>query len=243
MSDLTKEQFEELPEFLKKDYSEVEGVYKNIAVMTIKKTANDLDAKLKTSISAKLAQDEQLQAFNELKEKEIREAREQGIEEATRDNKPEIVLKLEREKLADQEKIINEKMVTVNELMAGIATDKKTVIADRLTKSAKEGFEDAFNTLILDLIDINVKTREKTFLNVDGSASSITDDKEFIEYLGTQKLFKALIKGTVTTTGAGLANGGLDGSASKIAPKDMTGKQRMEWKLQDPIAFKKHFNL
>ena len=54
MADLTIEQFEQLPEFLRNDYTEVNGAYKHAGMIKVKQTANDLDAKLKETIAIPL---------------------------------------------------------------------------------------------------------------------------------------------------------------------------------------------
>ena len=243
MADLTKEQFEELPDFIKKEYSEVDGVYKNIALMTVKKTANNLDAELKATKTDFANVNEQLNSFEELKKKELQTARDEAMEEAKKNNNTEVILKLEREKLDDERKILKKDRESMEELQVNIAKEKKTVIADRLSQSALPEFSVAFKELIKSRIVVDKATRERTFLNADGSASSLENEEDFLEYLKTDALFKPMMKGSVTTTGSGLANGELDGSASSKNPKDMTGKERMEFKQRDLAGFKRAFKL
>ena len=243
MKDLTIEEFEQLPDFMKTEYTEVDGAYKSIAVMTIKKTANNLDADLK-SRNTELAQvNEQLNSFEELKAKDIQDTHDKAMEEARKTNNVDVILKLEREKMEDERKILLKDRADIDDLQAGIASDKKTVIADRLTQFATDEGKEAFNLIIQNYIDVNKGTRVRTFLTSDGSASSIENEADFLEYLKTLKIFKPLLKATATTRGGGMANGGLDGSASSVKPKDMTGQQRMEFKKRDPAGFKQAFNL
>ena len=243
MADLTQEEFEQLPESVKAHYTEVEGAYKHIALMTVKKTADNLDADLKKQKNELLNVNEQLHSFEELKTKEIQAAHDKALEEAREANNVDVILKLEREKMEDERKIINKDRAAIDDLQAGIARDKKTVIADRLTQFATDEGKEAFNLIIQNYIDVNKDTRTRTFLTGDGSASSLDNEADFLEYLKTLKIFKPLLKATATTRGGGMANGSIDGSASSKKPEDMTGAERLEWKKRDLAGFKKYYNL
>ena len=214
MADLTAEQFEQLPDFIKSEYTEVEGAYKSIALMTVKKTANDLDAKLKSTQTEYSQTKEQLDSFEVLKEKQLKEQYEQALADAKASNKHDVVLKLEREKLEDERKILMSERESMHELQVNNAADKKKNIADRLTDKATPEGKFAFNLLIQSRISIDPKTQEKTFLNADGSASSITNEAEFMKTLENDEVFKPLLKATVTTQNGGLANGSNGGRAT-----------------------------
>lgn len=242
MADLNSEQYGQLPDFLKEDYTEVDGVYKHAGMLKVKQTANDLDSRLKARDSEFTQLSDRLTASEQAKAQEISEAREAALEEARSNNNVDDILRLEREKLDDEKVRLNlqrEELTKTQESMAG---DKKNNIADRLTSHATEQQKLAFNRLVKDYILVDAGTRQETFLNEDGSASSL-NEQQFIEELKTRPLFKSLMKAGFTTEGGGDANGSLDGSASQKAPKDMTGQERMEWKNRDPVGFNKHFKL
>lgn len=243
MADLTAEEFEQVPDFLKKDYKEVDGVYKNIAVMTVKNTANNLDADLKAERAASAKYKEQLSSIEELNQRQLKEAHDKALETARAENKHDVVLKLEREKLEDERKILQADREGLELLQTNNAKDKKKNIADRLTKSATEEGAYAFNALIQGRIAIDPKTQEKTFLNADGSASSVTDEAEFLKTLEKDKVFMPLMKVTAFNQNGGLLNGGLDSRASNKKPKDMTGSERLQLKKDNPALFKKLFNV
>ena len=63
--------------------------------------------------------------------KKLARADDKAMDEARKTNNVDVILKLEREKMEDERKILLKDRADIDELQAGIASDKKTVIADR----------------------------------------------------------------------------------------------------------------
>jgi len=236
MADLTAEQFEQVPEFLKEDYTEVDGVYKHAGMMKVKQTANDLDTKLKAGeTAAKLAETTKAQEITDAIGAALAKAIEKG------DGKEQ--LRLEREKLDDEARRITESRGELEEIQSSMAGEKKNTIIERLALKASDSGRAAFKRLVKDFIHIDPKTRQETFLNEDGSASSLNEESFYTEFLFKNDVFKTVLKPVVTTTGGGNANGSTDGSATQKAPKDMNSTERLAFKNRDPAAFKAAFKL
>lgn len=238
MSDYTKEQFDELPEFSKKDYVEVDGAYKHIATQTIKKTANELDVKLKASQLESAQARERLASSDALKEEEKARAIEEALELAKKENNHELAFKLEREQMADQLRVLELKQSEFGEKQQAQADTEKTNLAAKLAfKGATQDGSELFNMTIKNYIDIDKESGKRTFLNFDGSASSIEDEDLFIGYLKTWDIFKPIMKGLAPMQNGGNVNGSLDGSADGKSFKDMNGAERLALKNKDPAAF------
>jgi len=239
MADLTKEQFEELPDFLKGDYSDIDGVYKHNDTVKVGGLKTSLDLAYGKRDEAVTA----LSLAEQTKADEISQARELALEEARGKNNTDEVLRLEREKLDDAQKRLDSEREELDGIQGSMATDKQSTIIDRLALKATDDGRAAFKRLVKDFIVVDPKTRQETFLNEDGSASSLNEESFYTEFLIKNPMFKTVLKADITTNGGGNSNGGMDGSAQHKAPKEMTGQERVEFKQRDPAGFKKAFNL
>ena len=140
----------ELPRnlIIKPDYIEIEGVYKHAALMKVKGTANDLDKKLKDVNSQFDDVNARLSSYDELKKEEIKKGIDDAIAKAKSENNVDEILKLERQKLDDERKIIANDRDDLEEVQLGIATDKLKTIADRMSEYATKDGKPAFNRLV-----------------------------------------------------------------------------------------------
>lgn len=211
MADLSSEQYEQLPDFLKDDYKEVDGVYKHAGMMTVKETANNLDAELKSTKGQLTELSEKMSKFESDKATEIENAKAEALKTAKTDKDIEAIEKLYTEKMADLETRVTDRVrnETKNEMTKERAAEK----ADNMAKNiaAKLGVNDDAQADLYDLFKGRIKpseTGEIVFFNRDGSASTMTE-KDFIE--DAKKRHKSLVKADLTTTGGGLANGGGNG--------------------------------
>jgi hypothetical protein len=217
MTDYTKEQFEQLPEFAKKDYVEVEGNYRHAGFAKVKSTADQLDAKAK-NYAAEL---ESLRANEQAK---IDEARKQAFDDAVKSGKTDVVLKqlteqLENEKKtrAEIQKQYEDKINTMSETAKKKATEARI---KGLSSLAADDSRLAFERLLRQYIDANTETMQNVYLDDDGRATSM-NDAEFEASLMKNPLFKPLLKASVTTSGGGNLNGsGSRGGASKTVSRD-----------------------
>lgn len=236
MADLTQEQFEQLPDFLKDDYTEVEGVFKHAGFLKVKQTADRLDARLKES-------EQEKRDAEAAKSAEITKGIEDALALAVEAGDTKAQLRLEREKLDDERKRINEEIEGLNEIRGTMAGEVKKTIIDRLSLKAKDEYIAAVKRMLKDYIEVDSKTRQVTFKNEDGSASSLTEATFYTEFLCKSEVFKSLLKADLPTHGGGQSNGSLDGSASLKKPQEMNSKERAEFATRDPAGFKKAFKL
>lgn len=241
MANLTKEQYEQLPEFIRADYVEVNGVYKhdqeieveslNGKVSSLKLSLDNLDEKMKSAERER--QEEIAKAANEAREKALKEAKE--------NNNVDEILRLEREKLDDERKRMESEKESLTAIKADLAGTKKEAIIKRLSVNATDSGRAAFELLIDKYILIDPETRQETFLNADGSASSLSEE-DFIKELAKNPIFKTVLKAGITTTGGGMANGSTGGSTDHKKLSDMTEKERVEMKNTNPDLFRQLLN-
>lgn len=222
MSDLTSEQFEQLPDFIKTDYQEVDGVYKHAGVLKMKGTLNDLDSKLKTSQTQYEELNSKMSEYDKNKQAEIEEAKSKALEEARSKGDVEAIEKRYQEQMTDLEKRVAEKTredVSKEFTLKGAQAQAQAELSD-IVAGLKPVDDEA-----ADVLKATLRNRQQVaedgkiiYLNDDGSASTL-DKNGFIAELKTAGKFKRLRQGEVATNGGGLASGGLDGGASFSAGK------------------------
>lgn len=233
---LTKEQYDALDESLRAEFEQQEdGSYINVdslKVTGLKTSLDKLDSKMKAEKADRDAETQRL----------VDEARETALEEAKSKNNIDEVLRIEREKLEDEKNRITAQREELTGIKQQLADDKLKNTIDNLANHVVKEFQPAFKVVIKQFIDVSVDSREVTYLNEDGSASSLNKD-QFIKELADRTTFAPMMKGKPTTTGGGLANGGMGGGAASKKPNEMTSAERIEFKQRDPAGFKQAFNL
>lgn len=232
---LTEEVFNTLPDEVKSDYVEHEGLYvtsDSLKVGGLKESLNNLDGKMKTEKSER---EEVLRLATE-------KAREEALEEAKAKNNVDDILRIEREKLVDEESRLNSQREELATVKQSLADDKLSNVIDSLSNHVLDHLKPAFKSIIKSFIDVNIDTRTVTFLNDDGSASSL-NEASFVKELAERPTFAPFMVGKTPTDGNGLANGSNGGSAATKKPKDMTSTERIAFKQRDPAGFKQAFNL
>lgn len=217
MPDLNKEQFDQLPEFIRDDYTEVDGVYKHAGMMKVKQTANDLDAKLKTRDQEYNSLNERMNGFEQQKQSDIDAAKAEALKDAKTQGDVDAIEKLHREQMADLETRVEERTRTAvaTETAQARAVEKANTAAARIAgdcaidKEARELLEEAISKRIKPDESGNV-----IFHNEDGTASSL-DESGFIAEILASKRYKRLTKASPTTTGGGMLNGGGNGGGGR----------------------------
>lgn len=220
---LTKEQFEQLPDFVKSDYTENEGAYVPVAELKVGKLKGSLDA-----LDSKLKNFEQEQA------KKIEEARAKALEEAKTKGDVAEIEKRYQEQMADLEKRTAERVraEVEQELTAKQATQQAASLADKIGLSLGIDKEDgeAIADLIRHRVKIDPVTGKEVYYSADGSALSV-DRAGFEAELKKEARFKRLIKADVTTRGGGFANGS-NGSGSAF-----TGSGKVDGSKDDRAKY------
>lgn len=209
MADLTQEQYEQLPEFARGDYTEVDGVYKHAGMLKVKQTANALDAELKQVKSSNAELSERMTTFEQEQAKKIEQATAEALANAETSKDVEEIKRIHNEKMKDLEARTKEQ--TRAEVLAEIsqnqAIEKANTTASRLAKELAKD-EDAQESL-LTLFEKVIKPGENgevTFFNSDGTASSL-DENGFKAEALKDKRYKWLVKAEPPTKGGGMANG------------------------------------
>lgn len=205
MSDLTQEVFDTLPEPVQGNYELSGEVYvtKDSLKVAALKASLDGACGQRDEVSAKLS------AYEQSKADEIKAAEQAAYDKALADNDFETINKTLQEKLEDAERRNGESQAKFDERMGAIAKDKEAVIISELTLNGSEVGKSALKRLLSGYVKVDPETGTETYLNDDGSASSL-DKKQFIESLKTNELFKPLLRADIVTTGGGLANGSQD---------------------------------
>ena len=203
MADLTQEQFEQLPDFVKGDYEQDGDVYKHAGFLKVKRTANELDAKLKET-SGRLSEYEQKQSERQA------EAERKALEKLKAEGKVDEILADAERRIGETTKQFNER---IDRMANQIKTEKRSAVVSDLAELATDKGRAAFKKLIASRIDVDAETGKVTYLNDDGSASSL-DLAGFKAELLKDDSLSPLLKGDVVTTGGGNAQGSTGGSAS-----------------------------
>ena len=209
MSALSKEQFEQLPDFLQGDYVETDNGYQHGGFVKLKGTLNELDSKYKSTES-------RLTEFEAAQAAKIEEAERIAYEKAKTDGNVDEIEKRYQQQLEDAQKRAGETETQYKKRLEAMANREKSAIATELSSLAIESLSGAFKQLVSSRIDIDTETGKEIYLNADGSASSL-DKAGFINELKNDPLFRPMIKAETHTTGGGEVKGNTDGSAgSKV---------------------------
>lgn len=217
MGDLTKEQFEQLPDFVKNDYQDVDGVYKHAGVVKLKSTLNDLDSKLKTTQSQFEELNGKMSEYDKNKQAEIEAARAKALEEARSKGDVETVEKRYQEQMADLEKRVAAKTredVSKEFTLKGAQAQAQAELSD-IVSGLKPVDDEA-----ADVLKATLRNRQQVaedgkiiYLNEDGSASTL-DKNGFIAELKKAGKYKRLRQAEAAAAGGGLVKGGLDAGGS-----------------------------
>lgn len=212
---LTKEQFDQLPDFVKGDYEQEGEVYRPVAegkLSALKGSLNDLDSKYKQANS-------RIEEIERSKAQEIENARAEALKTARSRGDVETIEKRYQEQMADLEKRNGETMKQFEERIAkmsgAIKTKERSLIVGDIAKELKV-FDDSsklFSKMIQDRIDVDPETGKVTFLDENGGATSL-DKAGFIAELAKDSAYDRLRQANVAT--GGLANGN-NGSKSSGA--------------------------
>jgi len=233
VAELTQEQFEQLPEFVRDDYEQAGEVYRPKAegkVAALKSSLDAMDGKYKTAESRiKEIEDSQAAAIEAAKKEALETARNKGDVSA--------IEKRYQEQMADLEKRSNE---TVEQYKARLEalTDKlktggrKSIIGD-LAAELKI-FDDSkplFEKLIGDRVDVDPETGKETYLDENGGATSL-DKTGFLAELMKDKGFDRMRQAEANKGGLANGNNGNGGGASVTVTRaqwdSMSHAQRSE---------------
>jgi len=179
-------------------------------------------AALKNSLNGAFAERDdikgQLTAREAAEAELIATAKEEAYQDALAKNDTAQATKLLQEKLDDAERRAGETAIKYKERLGAIAKDKESVIISELSLLGTDKGKLALARLLKDYVQIDPETGNETYLNDDGSASSL-NKAQFISSMKENELFKPLLKAGVTTLGGGQSNGSLGVGGTGDRPK------------------------
>lgn len=210
MADLTNEQFGQLPDFAKGDYEQVGDVYRHKAegkASALKVSLDSLDAKSRGF-------EQRIREIEAKSEEDRTRAEQAALDKLKKDGKfDELVADYER-RAGETKKQYEDRIEKMSSRIkaAGRATLVSS-IASNLNVFDKS--RTIFSKLISDRIEIDPETGKESFLNSDGSASSMTLD-EFIAEISGDEAYDALRDANVNRGGNANGDKGGKGGAQKV---------------------------
>lgn len=226
MADLNKEQFEQLPDFLKDSYKADGEVYRHesdFKVASLKSSLDGLDGKLKET-TGKLTEYEQKQSERQA------EAERKALEKLKSEGKVDEIIADAELRIGETKKQFEAR---IEKMTNQIKTEKRSALVSELSEMATPRGKAAFKKLIASRIDVDAETGKFTFLNEDGSASSL-DLAGFKAELMKDDSLSPLLQADIVTNGGGNLNGNNDGGASVKTMKreqfeQLSDKNKMEF--------------
>lgn len=217
MADLTQEQFEALPDFIKTDYQQDGEVYRHSAefkAAKLKSSLDGLDSKLKET-SGRLTEYEQKQAERQA------EAERKALEKLKAEGKVDEILADAERRIGETTKQFQER---IEKMANQIKTEKRSAVVSDLAELATDKGRAAFKKLVASRIDVDAESGKITYLNEDGSASSL-DLAGFKAELLKDDSLSPLLKGDVVTTGGGMAKGSSGGGSASFGKGNFGGSR------------------
>lgn len=235
MSKLTKEQYNELPEFLKSDYVEDGDGYSHAGFLKVKKTADSLDEKGKLAIA-------ELEEIKKGQEEAIEKAKQEAYEKAKAEGDIETVTARHKEQLEDAAKRAFEegKSAASKEFKELEAAKTKENLALKIASSVgiDEFAIDMMKAEIQKQIEVNPEDGSITYLDSDGRATSLDGDNFKAELIKNPR-YGRLIKADLATNGGGASNGGGNGGSAPKGKKwaDFSDSELVALHRADPAAY------
>lgn len=228
MAELSKEQFEQVPDFLQGEYEQNGDVYVHKLegkVGALKGSLNSLDEKYKGT-------ETQLQEFKSQQEEAIRQARDEALQEALTKGQKDEVNKRFQEQMDDlKTRMQSERDHAIaerDEAYGMIKTGKRDSFLSNLRNELDifSDCRDDFDDLVGNLLDFDPKTGKATFFERGGSATSL-DEKGFIDAIKQRPAVQRMMKASPSGQG-GHANGNSSNSNSGGAGNDPRAKKVAE---------------
>lgn len=231
---LTKEQFDQLPDFVKGDYEQDGETYRPVAegkLGALKGSLNELDGKYR-------AANTELQEFKTKGQLAQEAAEAAALERLKKEGKTdEIVADLTR-RHGETVKEFQDRLAVRDQRY--ITTERKSVIGD-VAKELKV-FDDSlklFSKMIEDRIQVDPETGKRTFLDENGGATSL-DMAGLIAELAKDPAFDRLRQANVSNGGQANGNNGNGGGAAK-KPHEYSDADRIELFRTNPAKFRELF--
>jgi len=207
VAELTKEQFEQVPDFLRDDYEQVGDVYRHKAEgksSALKTSLNSLNEKL-SGVNG------ELESIRANQSAAIEKAKADALEQARTKGDVATIEKRYQEQMADLERRMGGELELVKAEKEMLLNQSKQSKREALLSEARAKlrvFDESakiFDRVVGSMIDIDPLTGKETFLSDDGSATSL-DRAGFYAQLEKDPAFARMRQAEVTSTG-GIAQG------------------------------------
>lgn len=190
---LSKEIFDTLPDAVKADYTEHDGAFvptDSLKVSKLKDSLNGLDSKLKD--------------YEKNESAKLEAARAEALDKLKKEGKVDEILADAERRIGETTKQFEERYQRMAE---SIKTEKRSaIVSDLAAELATDKGSKAFKKLVSSRVDVDPESGKVTFLNEDGSASSL-DLSGFKAELLKSDDFEPLLKSGIVTSGGGKVNG------------------------------------
>ena len=211
MSELTVEQYNELPDYAKDAFAQDGDVYIPAKDAKLKSTLNDVDTKYKTTAKELEELKGKLSSIEQEKLDKIEAEKAKALDDAKNKGEKSEAIELYEQQIADlrerTEQEVNSYKTQLETLQSSIYEEKKAkILAELRSEIGINKYAKSFNRLVGDRISIDKDTGKPVFLNEDGSATSLDLNGFKSELLKDEEL-EPYVKGGVVTTGGGNANG------------------------------------
>lgn len=212
---LTKEEYEGLPEKARGAFTQEGDLFVPAKDAKLKQTLNELDSKYKEA-SNKLSEYEQSQAQRQA------EAERKALEKLKAEGKTdEIIADIERR----NGETVKQFQERIERMANQIKTEKRSaLVSDLAAELATDKGSRAFKALVQSRIDVDAETGKVTFLNDDGSASSL-DLNGFKAELMKDDSLSPLLKADLVTQGGGNVKGSNGDGRTSFAQGNMGGSR------------------
>lgn len=241
MSELTQEQFDELPDFAKDAFTQNGDVYIPAKDAKLKSTLDELDGKYKEALKNSESFESRLAEIEKAKQEEIEAAQLEAFEKAKKEGNVDAVEERWQQKLSDAEKRKNDELTALqaklDDLANRIKTEKRNaIVSDLASEIAVPKGSKAFKLLVANRIDVDPSTGELTFLDENGSATSLDLDG-FKGELEKDELFAPLLKSGIVTSGGGNANGSGGSAGQNRKFNEFSAQELVNMRRSDPAKY------
>jgi hypothetical protein len=231
VADLTVEQFEQLPDFVKGDYEQSGEVYRPKAegkAAALKASLDALDGKFKST-------DAQLKEILSKHEEDRTKAEQAALDRLKKEGKVDEIL-ADYERRATETKAQYE--ARIEKLAGQIKTEKRASLVSDIAGQLKifDESKKLFSKLIQDRIEIDPETGKETYLDETGGATSL-DKSGFIAELAKDTAYDRLRSAEANKGGSANGNNSNGGGASKKF-NEYTGAELKAIKDSDPGKYK-----
>lgn len=220
---LSEEVFKTLPEAAQGDYvlDEVTKEYVTADSLKFAGAKKNLDSAYSERDKFK----GELTSYQQTEADRIAAAEKAAYDKAVADNDTTKLREIDTQKLKDALERAAGSEEKFNKLQQGLANEKKNTIIASLAEHGTKSGKAALARLLAGYVQVDPATGAETYLNDDGSASSLDRNGFITEQLKGNPVFESLVKADLENGSEGLANGSLGSAADSHGKKELTRDQ------------------